>query len=142
MSTFLSGLELLLPRIPDIGSTEDLTKTGGFVIEPKLPEQPKPDPVQTQDIPPAEGSLNGSSAHLAGEDSPSSGKDSPAPSAPSPMPTQSKKESPLMESWRVNFEADIKARDEKEEKRRIELEETAKKVISSLSSFLFGGKGI
>lgn len=38
-------------------------------------------------------------------------------------------ESAILESWRVNFEADIKARDEREAAKRIELEANAKKVV-------------
>lgn len=49
--------------------------------------------------------------------------------SPSPVPEQLKNDSQILESWRVNFEACIKARDEKEEKQKTELMTAATKVI-------------
>ncbi|VUZ41752.1 unnamed protein product [Hymenolepis diminuta] len=47
-------------------------------------------------------------------------------------PIQSTHESAYMESWKANFEADIKARDEKEALKKAELEATAKKASNEL----------
>ena len=45
-----------------------------------------------------------------------------------PPSSPKKRENAFLESWRINFEADIKARDEKEAMKRAELEAAAKKV--------------
>lgn len=51
-------------------------------------------------------------------------------------PTQLNHESAYMESWKANFEADIKARDEKEALKKAELEATAKKACFTLILFI------
>ncbi|VDL60709.1 unnamed protein product [Hymenolepis diminuta] len=51
-------------------------------------------------------------------------------------PIQSTHESAYMESWKANFEADIKARDEKEALKKAELEATAKKACFTLILFI------
>lgn len=64
--------------------------------------------------------LNGSSAKLK---------------TPSPVPII--RENAFMDSWKANFEADIKARDEREVVKREELEVTAKKVCGLINRFKF-----
>ncbi|VDD75889.1 unnamed protein product [Mesocestoides corti] len=49
----------------------------------------------------------------------------------STMSVPAKQESPILESWRANFDADIKSRDEREEKRLAELEANAKKELET-----------
>ncbi|EUB58299.1 clathrin light chain [Echinococcus granulosus] len=49
----------------------------------------------------------------------------------SPASVTKAQESAILESWRVNFEADIKARDEKEAAKRTELEANAKRELET-----------
>ncbi|KAM7533805.1 hypothetical protein Aperf_G00000114262 [Anoplocephala perfoliata] len=104
----------------DVCGSEDSKRDSSYVIDPEGPDvrqnsSSTPSVAELEETTEKNGhKLNGSSANLG---------------TPSPVPPIH--ENAFMESWKANFEADIKARDEREVVKREELEATAKKELAT-----------
>ncbi|KAL5102906.1 Clathrin light chain A [Taenia crassiceps] len=105
----------------DLDSLEDPKRDGDLVIEPeesqRIGEFADGFPVTA-----TEPTFNTSDQHING---------TPQRKTSSQSSVTKGQESAILESWRVNFEEDIKARDEREAAKRTELEANAKKELET-----------
>ncbi|VDK41579.1 unnamed protein product [Taenia asiatica] len=105
----------------DLDSIDDSRRDSELVIEPEEPQRID-EPADALPVTGIESTFNTGDQHFNGTSQRKTSSQSSVTKG---------QESAILESWRANFEADIKARDEKEAAKRVELEANAKKELET-----------